>query len=157
MGLLRGTVDRHSSVDLEDMKPLKRSLGSLGFYKTPKIGLHEYPDENLFNGIEKFQKKEGLQVDGVMKPGGPTENRLLQKVAEKGSKSSNSRDGAVDLPPIDWPPIKSDDLPGSVKPNGLDPYGAWSKPFRWGAGKLEQINPTKQIIQDRVWPGGLRG
>ncbi|MEQ8319335.1 MAG: hypothetical protein RH946_03660 [Rhodospirillales bacterium] len=34
----------------------------------------------MFDGLKSFQKREGLQVDGVMKPGGPTEKRLRQKL-----------------------------------------------------------------------------
>jgi hypothetical protein len=89
LGFLRSTVEENASVDTADMKPLKKNLGSLGYYHpTEGVDLHDYPDEPLFKGIRKFQKDESLKVDGVMKPGGPTENRLLERMSKSGEKTS---------------------------------------------------------------------
>lgn len=86
LGFLRATVDENRSVHPDDMKPLKRSLGLLGYYRpTEGASLHEFPDEPLFTGIRTFQSNEGLTADGVMKPGGPTEARLLKPVSEMGA------------------------------------------------------------------------
>jgi hypothetical protein len=94
LGFLRSTVEENASVDTADMKPLKKNLGSLGYYRpTEGVDLHDYPDEPLFKGIRKFQKDEGLKVDGVMKPGGPTENRLVRKLSERRGRSSGPDDG----------------------------------------------------------------
>ena len=133
MSFLRSTVDRHSSVDLEDIKPLKRSLGSLGFYETPKAGFHEYPDEHLFSGIEKFQKKEGLRVDGVMKPGGPTESTLMKRVNEKKGEVKDN-----------WRELILENAPEHREPTVSDPFdNALGDTLRWISGKLEQASPSE--------------
>lgn len=41
-----------------------------------KHGITTYPDNLLFAGIKAFQSDYGLKQDGVMKPGGETENTL---------------------------------------------------------------------------------
>ncbi len=41
-----------------------------------------YPDEPMFDGIKAYQKANRLRVDGVMKPGGETEQSMNKRVAE---------------------------------------------------------------------------
>ncbi len=38
-----------------------------------------YPDTRMFDGLKAFQKENGLKIDGMMKPGGPTENTLAAR------------------------------------------------------------------------------
>ncbi|MBI5119764.1 MAG: peptidoglycan-binding protein [Rhodospirillales bacterium] len=78
---LKRPMDEYTSVDLSDIVPTKRALKQLGYYQPP-IGneLGAWVDNNLFDGIRRFQRDNRLRVDGVMKPGGPTEtaiNRVL--------------------------------------------------------------------------------
>ncbi len=69
--------NRHSAPD--DVKWLKDALNKLGFYEpdtrageTPD-DLNEYPNQNLFDGINKFQREHGLPERGTVKPGHQTE------------------------------------------------------------------------------------
>ncbi len=73
---LRSPIGRSYNLDPEDVRKTKSVLGLVEHYQEPTYGLTEYPDESMFEGIEKFQKQEGLRVDGLIKPRGPTEERL---------------------------------------------------------------------------------
>lgn len=75
---LKRTVDPNASVDLDDAARTKLALKSLGYLRTPDKDLSEYPDTEMFESIKRFQAGNDLKVDGVIKPGGETENHLLQ-------------------------------------------------------------------------------
>jgi peptidoglycan hydrolase-like protein with peptidoglycan-binding domain len=66
--------------DPDDVLNAKRGLKSFGFYD-PDYPVHEIPDASLFDGIRRFQERFGLQVDGVMNPGGETERALNRVLA----------------------------------------------------------------------------
>ena len=51
-------------------------LNRLGFYQVPDYGLTPWPDGAMFKGIETFQERSRLKVDGVMAPGEETETWL---------------------------------------------------------------------------------
>ena len=76
---VKKTIGSSWSVDEDDVVKIKSALKKTGDYKAPDWGVTGYPDQDMFDGLKSFQKREGLQVDGVMKPGGPTEKRLAQK------------------------------------------------------------------------------
>ena len=92
---LKHPMDEYTSVDLGDIVPTKRALNQLGYYQPP-IGneLGAWVDNNLFDGIRRFQRDNRLRVDGVMKPGGPTEtaiNRVLSgNAANRGPINAKS-------------------------------------------------------------------
>jgi len=84
---LRRTIAESVNVDLDDTRRTKLALRRLGYYEPPKshgesIGITDIPDANLFDGLKRFQKDQGLRRDGVMKPGGPTARRLGRAIAE---------------------------------------------------------------------------
>ena len=79
---LRGVVDRAARADENDTWQIKSALGALGYYKTPGYGVTPYPDEPMFDGIKKYQRDNKLRVDGVMKPGGETEDSMNNRVAD---------------------------------------------------------------------------
>lgn len=78
---VRKTLSRSVNVDPDDVLKLKSTLSGLGHYKVPKWGITPYPDQDLFRGVEGFQKKNKLKIDGVLKPGGPTEKKLNKTLA----------------------------------------------------------------------------
>ena len=73
---LNAALGRTYNTDLDDVLQTKRALSRLGHYETPSYGIDEYPDEPLFQGIERFQELYGLQRDGIMKPDGQTATKL---------------------------------------------------------------------------------
>lgn len=80
---LNAALGRTYNTDLGDVLRTKTALNKLGHFETPSYGMTEYPDEPLFQGIEKFQEFHGLQKDGIIKPGGETEAKLGDVLAEK--------------------------------------------------------------------------
>lgn len=69
---LNKDVVTSSAVAEEDMIPLKTYLKKFGAYDTPSYGMTEYPDDQLFEGIKTYQRKNNLTVDGTMKREGET-------------------------------------------------------------------------------------
>lgn len=65
------------ALDEEDVLNTKKTLALLGYYKpSTRAGMTPWPDTPMFEGIKTFQKDKDLKVDGLMKPGGPTEKAL---------------------------------------------------------------------------------
>lgn len=96
---VKKTIGSSWNVDEDDVVKTKTALKKTGDYKAPEWGVTGYPDQDMFDGLKSFQKREGLQVDGVMKPDGPTEKRLAQKTkptraAETATASTMARKSA---------------------------------------------------------------
>ena len=77
---VKKTIGSSWNVDEDDVVKTKTALKKTGDYNAPDWGVTGYPDQDMFDGLKSFQKREGLEVDGVMKPDGPTEKRLRQKL-----------------------------------------------------------------------------
>ncbi len=81
----------HNSLE-EDVWALKHGLGELGYYRpNPASGWHRYPDHEMIQAVQAFQKDEGLQVDGVVKPDGPTVTRLNATAERKRRREARRR------------------------------------------------------------------
>ncbi|MBT4701118.1 MAG: peptidoglycan-binding protein [Rhodospirillaceae bacterium] len=85
-------------MDLDDSLNTKKALADLGHMKVPDFGLTTYPDQNMIDGVKSFQKDEGLKVDGIMKPDGPTINRLYQKLSTERLNFHNAANDSVKKP-----------------------------------------------------------
>ncbi|MCR4376541.1 MAG: peptidoglycan-binding protein [Rhodospirillales bacterium] len=72
------------ALDETDVLNTKSALSSLGHYKEPDTGMTPWPDTPMFEGLKTFQKDQGLKVDGLMKPGGPTEKALRSSMQPLG-------------------------------------------------------------------------
>lgn len=77
---LRAAVARSNDLDRVDVLKTKLVLGHLGHFQEPPYGVTEYPDEPMFSALEAFQRRENLEVDGLMRPDGPTERRINQRL-----------------------------------------------------------------------------
>lgn len=64
------------------MRGAKTALSKIGEYTPPRHGINGWTDDALFDGMKRFQKKNGLQVDGVARPRGPTETTLNAALAD---------------------------------------------------------------------------
>ncbi|MGE5503825.1 MAG: peptidoglycan-binding domain-containing protein [Actinomycetota bacterium] len=112
-------------VDPGDIVNTKTALTRLGYYKPVKrIGIQPWTDDAMFNGIKQFQKDNSLTVDGFMRPGGPTENRINQHLTladdggggdggEEGGDGGGDDDGMPDGTYWNMPVI----IPPNVDPN----------------------------------------
>jgi len=70
----------------DDIAAFDQRLRRIGTYDPPPEYAHEpqrYATEPVIDALDRFQEKNGLKVDGIANPGGPTErainNRLLNK------------------------------------------------------------------------------
>ena len=79
---LNKDVASSSAVAIEDMLPLKSYLKKFGAYDVPSYGMTEYPDNELFEGIKTYQRKNNLTIDGIMKKDGETINSLNQEISQ---------------------------------------------------------------------------
>ena len=70
------TVSRRNQTKVEDTANIKTALTVLGYYDDSETGLSPYADNQLFQSIELFQKDQNLEVDGVLKPKGETEQKI---------------------------------------------------------------------------------
>ena len=73
----------------EDVKWLKEALQDLGFYEpdarageTPEE-LNQYPNQNLFNAINKFQREHNLSERGVVAPGYQTVAKINNELKKQ--------------------------------------------------------------------------
>ena len=80
---LNQMLARNSGADPDDVLAVKGLLNRFGYYDEPDYGITPYPDGRLFDGIGRFQKDHGLEVDGWMQPGGETE-AAMRIVADRG-------------------------------------------------------------------------
>ena len=79
---LNKDVATYSAVAIEDMLPLKTYLKKFGAYDVPSYGMTEYPDNELFEGIKNYQRKNNLMVDGIMRKDGETINSLNKEISQ---------------------------------------------------------------------------
>lgn len=86
---LKKTIAENSPTDPDDVIIRKRFLERLGNYGVPDWGLGDFTDDSLFKGIRRFQEANDLKVDGIMNPGGETEQALISKVSELSSSVSS--------------------------------------------------------------------
>jgi hypothetical protein len=75
---LNHTIAENVNSKPKDVLSAKRYLYDMGFYEPPQWGLTEFPDRALIDAIRDFQRANGLRVDGVMKPGGESEETIQQ-------------------------------------------------------------------------------
>lgn len=73
---LNKTVGEAYNMDLTDSLNTKKALHTLGHLKAPDDGFSPYPDLTMIDGLKSFQRDQGLVADGVMKPDGPTVEKL---------------------------------------------------------------------------------
>ena len=73
---LKKPLARGKASDLGDVTSIADALADLGAYDKGKHGNPPLAPETLFRAIEDFQKDQGLDVDGVMLPSGPTLGRI---------------------------------------------------------------------------------
>lgn len=64
------------NMDPDDVREIKTALVGTGHYKPPEFGITEIPDNQMLDAIRGYQKDNNLKVDGVMRPGGETENSI---------------------------------------------------------------------------------
>ena len=101
---LKSPVSRTSNANENDVLKTKKALNATGHYTMPDYGVTPWPDTKMFEGLESFQKQNGLKVDGVMKPSGPTARALGDTLSDNGVKPDNSARDSAAVPVLTpWP------------------------------------------------------
>ena len=75
-------VGHSDSMNKEDIENTKRALDALGLYEPPQLFTERFSTEPMIQGLKKFQRREGLEPDGVMNPDGPTHTALNRALAD---------------------------------------------------------------------------
>ena len=103
---LKKPIGPNHVVDPDDTVRTKTALAGLGFFEPPEEGITPWPDEPMITAIADLQRTIGLPVDGVMKPGGPTEEAINAALATgsdlgviPGMESTKPRIGVEALDP----------------------------------------------------------
>jgi hypothetical protein len=73
---IKSKLAKNVNSDPKDVLLTKEVLYKLGHYKIPDYGLTVYPDKQLFEGIGKFQKDNGLPITQSLDPGDDTETEI---------------------------------------------------------------------------------
>lgn len=76
-------------IDGDDVLAVKKNLKNMGYYEEPEWGMTKIADNQMFDGIKKFQKENKLQTDGIMKPRGETES-AMNKALRYGEYATSS-------------------------------------------------------------------
>ncbi len=92
------TISQSSNTQPDDVFKTKSALVQTGDYKVPDFGITDIPDMGMIDGLKRFQQKNGLKVDGVMKPGGPTEAKLGETMANQGVTNTDLLETAKPKP-----------------------------------------------------------
>ncbi|MEK9723479.1 MAG: peptidoglycan-binding domain-containing protein [Rhodospirillaceae bacterium] len=152
---LRGPVGADYNHDLDDVTAVNYMLNALGHFRVPDYGLTPYPDRPLFDGIQNFQKSNGLKTDGIMKPGGETE-RTLDGAARRFAENGAAPDGEGRHIHFDPAPPKSEAAPGGKRPGqtndlSLDFIKRMYGPDAaiWGVGRTPSDTEHDQTLRDR--------
>lgn len=87
---LNETIGSSYPTDPEDVWNVKSGLSDLGYYEAPEAyGMTPWPDSPMFESIKSFQKNHDLEVDGIMKPEGPTLATMNRKLSLADNSSSD--------------------------------------------------------------------
>ncbi|MEQ8228760.1 MAG: peptidoglycan-binding domain-containing protein [Rhodospirillales bacterium] len=79
---LKQTIGETYNMDLEDALNTKHALAQIGHLEPPEAGLDEFPDRPMIEAVKSFQRDQGLAEDGIMKPDGPTLERLNESLTQ---------------------------------------------------------------------------
>lgn len=81
---LKGPIGTNYRVDPGVLMDTKRALNQLGYYAIPPHrGIDDWTDDATFDGIRRFQRDNGLKVDALIRPDGPTETAINQRLSER--------------------------------------------------------------------------
>ena len=90
---LHQDVARDRNVDTHDVEWLKKALTKLGYYEPDtragesKKQLNQYPNQRLFNAIDKFRKEKKIKENGAIKPGHWTEVKINEELKKERMKN----------------------------------------------------------------------
>jgi len=90
---LKKPIGPNHVVDPDDVVRIKTALVDLGFLEVPEEGVTPWPGRPTIHAVADFQREKGLPVDGVVKPGGPTQRAINQSLAARRNVQGPSNGG----------------------------------------------------------------
>ncbi len=110
------------------------ALSDLGFFGNNSQGVSD-----LNNSVKAFQKTNGLKVDGVINPGGPTENAISNALSQKSVSATDPLEGVAN----DLPYNVTVSKPESSKPDqqSWTASASFDEPTKPKKAKLPKIDP----------------
>ncbi|WP_417782854.1 peptidoglycan-binding domain-containing protein [Terasakiella pusilla] len=150
-----GMISQSSNIKPDDVLKTKSALNAVGRYEVPDFGITDVPDRGMIDGLKDFQANNGLKIDGIMKPGGPTETALGRTLVNQGISASDllAQTKAQNATPVldvskptqtSWSasvPFSEDAKPKKIPPSKIDPTTGLTDPLASAAkGKM----PTKK-------------
>jgi len=78
-------------VDPDDTVRTKAALARLGYFEAPEEGITPWPDTPMITAIMDFQRASGLEPDGVINRGGPTEQAINERLGARVSRHPSRR------------------------------------------------------------------
>ena len=90
---LNHTIAENVNAKPKDVLSAKRYLYDMGYYEPPQWGITEFPDHALIEAIRNFQRAYGLRVEGVMKPGGESEETIRKIHSQARTLQAMGRNG----------------------------------------------------------------
>jgi len=91
---LKKPIGPNHVVDPDDVVRIKTALVDLGFLEVPEEGVTPWPGRPTIHAVADFQREKGLPVDGVINPGGPTQQAINQSLAARRNVRAPSNGGA---------------------------------------------------------------
>ncbi len=158
MFTLKNLFSTSNPVETDDLMITKKALNKLGYYDIPSHrGLDDWTDDATFDGLKRFQRDHNLKVDGLMRPGGPTEaalNRNLMRVSFTGDQKAGSggEKGGKEQPQLHAMPW-SKAVPGRTHSTHPipDPNLEWDYVGQLSRGKkLEKVPTCGPLRVDEV-------
>ncbi len=135
------TIGQSGNIKPDDVRKTKSALNAIGNYNVPDFGITDIPDMGMIDGLKNFQANNGLKVDGVMKPGGPTENALGQTLVNNGISTTDLLEKAKTPsinPTSEMPKPTPAAMPPQTSWSASAPLGEAAKPKK---SKLPKIDP----------------
>ena len=87
---LKRPLSPDRQVEVDDILQTKRALNQLGYYGSEHGLGGGWVDSDLFSGIRRLQKENGLKQDGVINPVGETASRINYLLQHANSANDNA-------------------------------------------------------------------
>jgi len=116
---LNHTIAENVNAKPKDVLSAKRYLYDMGYYEPPQWGMTEFPDHALIEAIRNFQRAYGLRVDGVIKPGGESEETIRKIHSQARTLQAMGRNGdtvLAHITPAEARMLKSKGGAGTTNP-----------------------------------------
>lgn len=133
---VKNTIGKTYDVAPKDVHRTKTALHATGHYEMPEWGISDTADQATIDGILALQKQHDLKPDGIIHPGGPTEQKINELLKRKEAKPVQVAVAGA-IPGIIPPPVG---IPNSNK-EAVD---------KAAAQLWRDIQPAQETLEDAL-------